>query len=204
MASASMLPFLQSSEIGIYPASARSNTVGHDFCYDWRRVQAAAQKRGCNLDTFLTIPLASRLTRKELKSPVTFWYSPLGDLFVVTVCSSRHVNFFDPLYGLPGFAEYGGNYLRPTARPFLHWDGLRVLRVHALDSKVDTPCLVADFGNGFGLTVSESDEETYRDIQQNPAEHFEYSAVPRVSPTEVTSNGETLILNHVLCATGQS
>ncbi len=199
MPTASIVPLLSASEIGIYPASVRSDTIGHDFCYDWQRTRAAASKHGFNLDQFLTMPLAARLAKKKLKTPVTFWYTPLGKLFVVTVCSSKTVDFFDPLHSLPGYSEYGGNHLRPTARPFLHWDGSRIVRVHALESRVDAECLVADFGNGFGLTVSESDEESYLDIQRDPLAHFEYSAVPRTSPIEVSWNSQTFTLNHVLC-----
>ncbi len=199
MPAASIVPLLSASEIGIYPASVRSATIVHDFCYDWQRTKAAASKSGFNLDQFLTMPLAARLAKKKLKTPVTFWYTPLGNLFVVTVCSSKTVAFFDPLLSLPGYFEYGGYYLRPIARPFLHWDGSQIVRVHALESGVDAGCLVADFGNGFGLTVSESDEETYLDIQRDPLAHFEYSAVPRTSPIEVSWNNQTFTLNHVLC-----
>jgi hypothetical protein len=182
----SNVPVISASEMGIYPASDRSDTIGHNFVYRWQLAQGGALKRGFNLDQFLTLPLVSRLTSKQLKTPVTFWYTPLGEFFVVTVCSSKEVDFFDPLHGLPGYAEYAGNYLRPIARPFLHWDGTRTIRVHALDVRPEARFLVADFGNGFGLTVSESDEATCLDIRQNPLAHFEYAAIPFESPVNVS------------------
>ena len=190
---------VECSRIGIIPESTRAGVIGHDFCYDWQRVQGAAQERGCNLDTFLTAPLAKRLIGKQLKTPVTFWYAPLGNLFVVTVCCSKSVEFFDPLHGMPGYVECGGNYLRPTARPFLHWNGSRIYRVHALEAKVESPFLVADFGNGFGLTVSESHEEIYRQIQDDPAGHFEYAVVPNASPTTIMVSSEAFEIHHALC-----
>lgn len=196
MTSQHPLPIVKCSQIGIYPDSTRSGVIGHDFCYDWQRVQEAAQQQGCNLDDFLVGPLAKRLTDKKLETPVTFWYAPLGGLFVVTVCSARNVNFFDPLHGLRGYVEYGGNHLRPSARPFLHWDGSRVLRVHSLEAAVESECLVADFGNGFGLIVSASDDESYRAIQDDPVGHFAYSAVPRTSPTTIPP---ALEVHHALC-----
>lgn len=200
MASTQVLPIVEHSLIGVFPSSTQARVIGQDFCYDWQRVQEAAQKQGQNLDVYLTAPLAKRLTAKRLKTPVTFWYAPLGNLFVVTVCSTaRNVDFFDPLHGLRGYVEYCGNHLRPTAQPFLHWDGSRVIRVHALEGRVESSFLVADFGNGFGLTVSESDEATYRDIQDAPAEHFEYAAVPHASPVAITGTAEPLEVHHALC-----
>lgn len=192
-------PTLQYSGIGIYPPSVHSDAIGGDFCYDWRKVQDAAKKRGCNLDVFLTAPLAKRLTDKRLKTPVSFWYTPLGNLFVVTVCSSKNVNFFDPLRSMPGYLEYGENHLRPTARPFLHWDGSHVIRVQALRASADSAFFVGDFGNGFGLTVAESGEESYRRIQDDPVAYFEYFAVPIVSPTEITWKANVVQVYYRLC-----
>lgn len=199
MTSRKALPLVEGSRIGIFPNSTRDGGIGHDFCYDWQRVQEAAQKQDCNLDAFLTAPIAKRLMGKQLKTPVTFWYTPLGNLFVVTVCSTKSVDFFDPLHGMRGYVEYGGNHLRPTARPFLHWDGSRVIRVHALEATVVSPFLIADFGNGFGLTVSESDEDVYRQIQDDPAGYFEYAAVPSTSPIAIIESSEILEVHHALC-----
>lgn len=187
------LPVMTAKDLGIFPENIRTDVVGHDFCFDWHAVQAAAEKQSCNLDDYLCIPLIRRLLAKSLKSPVTFWYAPLGKLFVVTVYSSREVDFFDPLHGMRGYVEYGGNYLRPTARPFLHWDGKNVFRVQAISAQPSGSFLLADFGNGFGLDVSETDEQTYNDIRANSAKHFEYSAVPQGQPPIAST------VQHVLC-----
>jgi hypothetical protein len=193
------LPVVECSRIGIFPNSTRARVIGYNFCYNWQLVQAAAQKRGCNLDAFFTAPLAKRLTVKQLKTPVTFWFTPLGKFFVITVCCPKKVSFFDPLHGMRGYVEYGGDYLRPTARPFLQWDGSRVIRIHALEARLESPFLVADFGNNFGLTVSESDEEIYRQIQDDPAGHFEYTAVPSTSPITIMRTSEEFEVHHALC-----
>lgn len=200
MASENTLPIVECTQIGVYPTSTQDGVIGRDFCYDWRRVQEAARPLGQNLDSYLTAPLARRLQQKKLKTPVTFWYAPAGDFFVVTVCSkATNVDFFDPLHGLRGYVEYGGNYLRPTARPLIHWDGSRVTRLHALEGRTSSPFLVADFGNGFGLSVSESDKDSYLEIQGDPAAHFEYTAIPCASPDVVPGSGGPLEVHHALC-----
>lgn len=193
------MPILEYKQLGIYPDSTHARVIGHDFVYDWRRAEQEALKRNCNLDTYLTAPLANRLTTKNLRTPVTFWYAALNNLFFITVCSPRSVNFCDPLLGLHGYVEYGGNYLRPHAKPFLHWNGSQVIRTHTLESVTKSEFFISDFGSAFGLTVSECDEDLYSEIEQNPAEHFEYSAVPSISPTSVTASSEAFQVHHALC-----
>ena len=97
-------------ELGVHPLPLRQDVMGQDFCYDWNKVQAAAGSLGQNLDSFLSFPIGDRLTHKGLKTPVTFWYTPLGHIFVVTVCSKRKTDFMDPLHSMPGYLEYGENY----------------------------------------------------------------------------------------------
>ena len=186
-------------DFGLYPLQNRTEVIGQNFCYDWQRVQTAAKKAYLNLDHFLCLPIGSRLTEKGLKSPVTFWYTPLNKHFVITVCSKRKTDFFDPLHDLPGYMEYGGDYLRPTARPFLHWDGSRIVRVHAIESPYDSECLVADFWNLFGLTVSESGESQYNKIRSQPEDYFEYSAVPCETEEDLSWKGHKFTINHALC-----
>jgi len=177
---ATSLPVNTPQDLRIFPETIHTNVVGHDFCFDWQKVQDASEAMNCNLDHYLCAPLVERLLGKSLKSPVTFWYTPLGKLFVVTVYSPRKVDFFDPLVSMQGYVEYGGNYLRPNAMPFLHWDGKNAFRVHAIRERLNGMFLLADFGNGFGLDVSETDEHTYNEILNKSVEYFGYSAVPHV------------------------
>lgn len=188
-----------SHKLGLHPFEDRENVIGQDFCYEWNRVRTAAKLLGHNLDSFLSLPIGSRLADKGLKTPVTFWFAPLNKLFVVTVCSKYKADFMNPLHSLPGYVEYGASYLRPTARPFLHYDGSRIIRVHLLESRPRGGHLVADFGNLFGLTVSESDEEQYNNIRSDPVEHFEYSAVPRDAEQNVSWKDRGFVLHHAFC-----
>jgi len=193
----SKLPVMTRMELGIFPENIRTEVVGHDFCFDWHAVSAAAEKQGCNLDDYLCIPLSRRLMAKSLKSPVTFWFAPLGKLFVVTAYSAHNVDFFDPMLRMPGYVEYGGNYLRSTARPFLHWDGKNLFRVHAIVTPPSGLFILADFGNGFGLDVSETDEDTYCEIRNNPSMYFEHTAVMQGNPS--TTSTDAPLIKHVLC-----
>ena len=190
------LPMITAKHLGIFPENIRTNVVGHDFCYDWNTVKSAAAKQKCNLDYYLCAPLVKRLLAKSLKSPITFWYAPTGDRFVVTVYSSSNVDFFDPLHGMPGYVEYGGNYLRPSARPFMHWNGKNVFRVHPISAQPRGSFLIADFGNALGLNVSESNETTYSDISRNPAKHFDYLAIPHGEQSNSSAGGA---VQNVLC-----
>ncbi len=125
---------------------------------------------------------------------------PLANqILIVTVCSKRRADFMNPLHRMPGYMEYGAAYLRTTARPFLHYDGGRVIRLHVLDSPTTAKHLVADFGNLFGLTVAESNEDQYNKICSRPADHFEYSAVPQEAHENVSWKGQEFLLHHTLC-----
>ncbi len=166
-------------------------------------VHQSAQKSGINLDSFLVVPIAFRFLEKALKAPVLFWYTPLNDSFIVTVCSKHDVNFMDLLHSLPGYIEYGQDYLKPNARFFLYWDGENLIRIHGLiglDSSTD--CLVADFGNMSGLHVASSDPETYQDIFESPMDYFEYLAVPEESAFVYLQNNKTVTVNHALLLMG--
>ena len=187
-------------ESGYNPATGRQSLIGQDFVYKWDPVREYATRRGLNLDSFLVLPIAARLFEKKLLSSVLFWFTPMNDVFVVTVCSKRNVNFMNPLHSLTGYVEYGQNYLRPHARPFLYWNGENVLRIHpVLDMDTPPEYLVADFGNLFGLTVAESSPEQYREILENPVDYFDCLAVPEESEQVCDWNGKTSTIQHALC-----
>ncbi len=186
-------------ESGNDPGTGRKAAIGQDFVYKWERVKEAATKLDLNLDSFITMPIASRLVNKRLSSPVLFWYTPLNEQFVVTVCSKRKVTFMNPLHSLPGYTEYGQSFLRQHARPIIYWNGQQVFRIHAMD--VDTPAvhLVADFGNLLGLTVAEADAADYEEINGSPVEYFEYFAVPESIEQHCNWNGKVFTVQHALC-----
>ena len=191
------LPIITAKDLGIFPENIRSDYVGHDFCFEWNAVKIAAEKMNCNLDDYLCDPLVKRLRQKSLKSAITFWYTPLGKMFIVTAYSPSELDFFDPICSMQGYVDYGGNYLRSTARPFLHWDGTNVFRVQAISEQPNGLFLLADFGNGFGLNVSETDEDTYNEIKNNSNKHFEYSAVPHKKMSDISSGAN--LIQQVLC-----
>ena len=83
-------------ETGYNPATGRPSPIGQDFVYKWDPVREYAARRGFNLDSFLVLPIAARLFEKNLRSSVLFWFAPMNDVFVVTVCSRRNVDFMNP------------------------------------------------------------------------------------------------------------
>ena len=152
-----------------------------------------------NLDSFLVLPIAERLFEKKLRSTIMFWYTPLNNLFVITVRSGANVNFMNPLYDLPGYTEYGESFLRPHARPMILWRSGMVYRTHFLQSNSGSVRLVADFGNGFGLAVASADDAWYEQVLETPQNHFEYLAVPEARRQNCDWNGRSFIIEHVLC-----
>ena len=163
-------------------------------------MQEYSAEQGLNLDSFLVLPIAAQLDRKKLRSPVLFWYAPLNAHFVVTVTSRRNVDFMDPLHSLPGYAEYGTGYLRAQARPILYWTGDRVVRTHpSLGARTSSQWLVADFGNAFGLCVAEASRAMYESILKNPADHFDYLAVPQEREQVCRWKGRSFTVHHASC-----
>ena len=200
-----MLPRVQLRDIiccqtGYNPTTGHRAAIGKDFVYRWEPVRVSAMQRGLNLDNFLVLPIAARLSDKKLRSPVLFWFTPMNDVFVVTVTSRRNVDFMDPLHSLPGYTQYGEDYLRPHARPIVYWNGVEPLRTHPMLGNAPGGFLVADFGNLFGLNVAESSAEQHREILENPVDYFEYVAIPDTPEQVCNWNGETFILQHALCA----
>ncbi len=181
------------------PTTGQSSLIGADFVYDWERVRTYAKERRLNLDSFLVLPIAARLFEKKLRSAVMFWYTPLNNLFVITVCSGANVDFMNPLHDLPGYNEYGESFLRPHARPMVLWRSGMVHRIHFLLSNSESDRLVADFGNGFGLTVAPADDAWYEQVLETPQNHFGYLAVPEARRQNCEWNGRSFAIEHVLC-----
>lgn len=173
--------------------------IGQDFVYNWQKVNEAAMKQNLNLDSYITLPIAARLIEKHLSSHVTFWYLSLQNLFIITVCSKRYMNFMNPLHSLHGYAEYGQSFLRQNARPIIYWDGKSVYRIHPVYGSTPTTNLITDFGSLFGLSVTDSNKEQYEEILTNPLDHFDYSAVPSEPGQTCHWNGKSFIIRHSLC-----
>ena len=188
--------------LGIYPSSNHTKMTGHDFVYDWQKVQDAAREANQNLDCYLCLPIGARLAEKKPETPVTFWFAPMSQYFVVTVCSTKEVDFMNPLHGLKGYVQYGANYLRHDARPFLHYQDGCIIRVHMLDAQSYAQYLVADYGNASGLTVERTDERQFNEIGQSPLDHYEYSAVHSGYEDHVSWNDQDYIVRQEMCVPG--
>ncbi len=184
---------------GLNLATGSNDAIGQDFIFDWGIVREFSMGHGYNLDWFITPPIAWRLFEKRLLCSITFWYTPLNNHFVITVCSKRNVDFMNPLHGLPGYSEYGQSFLRQNARPIIYWDGHFVFRIHPIFPNTSSEYLVEDLGNLFALFVEESDQEQYNEILQNPVEYFDYLAVPVKEEQSYNWNGKLIKVKHILC-----
>ena len=124
-------------KLGFDLETGKSKPIGEGYLFQWDAVLDAAKKQGCNLDTFLTLRLALFVTKKRPKSNILIFFTPTNDRFVLTVCSRRSVSFVDVLHStaeMPGYLEYGQDFVPPKARPFLFYTGMEIFRVYEVES----------------------------------------------------------------------
>ncbi len=181
-----------------------SEPIGDAYWFTWNEVLDAAREEAMNIDRFLTCRLSLFLTKKKPKSNILIFYTPTQDRFVVTVCSRRRVNFLDVLHstaGMPGYMEYGQDYVPVTARPFLYYGGMEIFRVYDVDNPKPGAFYVSDFGNLFGLTTFTVSKDDYVRIKTDVQSHVEYSVVPQLPTEEVKHLGVSVLLQHAFCRT---
>lgn len=189
-------------EMGFCPTTGRTEPIGDAFWFDWEAVAEAARSQGMNLDRFLTLRLASFFASKRLRSNVLICYAPYQNRFMLSVCSKRQTNFLKVLHsshGMPGYLEYGQDYVPPTAAPFLFYGGMQLYRVYHIRERPSSANYVCDFGNAFGLCVSESDPDGYERIRDEMGTYVDYSAVPIEPSEEIDLDGTSVTLQHAFC-----
>jgi hypothetical protein len=171
-----------------------------DACWiDWQQATDAAQSAGMNLDRFLTMRIGSFFARKRLRSNVLVCYTPHQDRFVLSVCSKRDTNLLDILSSLPGYLEYGQDYLPSLAVPFIFWGGLQVYRLYCVQEQPTTSYYICDFGSLFGMHIEEAQRKDYERIRKQPEQYVDHSAVPVEPSEQIEANGITFVLQHAFC-----
>ena len=187
------------SPIGFNPHTGNNSPFGSSFLFAWKPVFNAAEQAGTNIDTFLTRRLAKFLKKKKIKTSLLIFFAPLDDYFVLTICSKKSADFFGVLHssaGMPGYIEYGQEHIRANAKPFLYYAGLQIFRVYEVENPQPDNFYASDFGNQFGLTTSIVDEESHKDIMNNPTEYLDHCAVSTEPTTRFIDGGSEIVIQH--------
>lgn len=196
MDSTSSIPTLTEKTLAIEPLDLR-NAGGPEFAFSWSKVREAAAALHYNFADYLCLPLGAKLAKKTPKSSVTLWFTPFNELFIISVHSKRKIDFLDPLHDMRGYVEYGSGYLKPNSRPFMHWDGSTIYRLHPVDGPVSGNELVEDFGSLFGLSTAEADSDVFQELLNNPSTNFDYAAVPQSPVRQYEFAGTRFNVSHV-------
>jgi hypothetical protein len=197
MDSTSSIPTLTEKSLPIEPLDWK-NAGGPEFAFSWSKVREVAAEQHCNFADYLCLPLGAKLAKKAPKSSATLWFTPFNELFIVSIHSKRKIDFFDPLHGMLGYIEYGSGYLKPNSRPFMHWDGSTIYRIHPVDGPVSGEELVEDFGSLFGLSTADADSDVFQELLNNPSANFDYATVPQSPIKQHKFAGARFNFSHVL------
>ena len=179
--------------------SRKIEPIGDSYWFNWQKVIDAALKEKTNLDKFLTLRIGSFFARKRLRSNVLICYTPYQDRFVLSVCSKYNANLYKVLSSIPGYLEYGRDYLPPLAMPFIFFGGLQIYRLYCIQENPTTSYYIFDFGCLFGMSVEETQLEDYEQISKHPEQYIGYSILP-VDPSEnIKTNDVDFILQYTFC-----
>ncbi len=187
---------------GFSPHTSRIEPIGDAFLFDLQAVIHSAKSNKLSLDRFLTLKIAPFLVRKKLRSNVLILYTPFSNRFILSVCSLQKVSLFGVLHstgGMPGYLEYGRDYVQPIASPFLFYGGMQVYRVYSCEYPEANEYYLCDFGNQFGMCVEKASHNDYVRIRDNPVEYVDYSPVPLEPSESVKINGIAFELQYSFC-----
>jgi hypothetical protein len=194
-----MLPEMSITLDEIFRGNVLSGTT---YLFDWNQVLTSTTKANTSLDRFLTIRLGSYIQIKKYKVPILLLFAPANDSFKIIVCSKSDIDFTPCLHrsaGMPGYIDYGDEPIEKNARSFMYYSGQQIYRTyHFIERPESAELLCSDFGNQFGLTVSECDKSFYDDLIINPSEKPEYSFVPLLESEEIVTPQNSLILSHMI------
>lgn len=193
-----MLPTLTIDLKSINPDG--KHFTGTSFLFDWHEVMHASITANLSFDKFLTVRLGSFIQQKKYKVPILILYSNQGNSFKLLISSKSKIDFTPCLHrtsGMPGYLDYGDEPVEGNVKGFLYYTGTELIRIYQL---IDLPqkkvLYCSDFGNRFGLTVSEAEQEFYEELKNTPTEHAEYSFVPDKEVEQIVTPQNTLLLKH--------
>jgi hypothetical protein len=177
--------------------SGRKGIVGYTYAYDFARLSEAAVEKGENLDGYLSKAILRGMSDHPVKGKLLFFYAPLAHLIFLSVASHSLKARCDFLHEVRGYSEYGQEFVRDEAKPFMLWDGGNLHRLYQLPKDYNPEGFyISDLCSGFGITIEETSEETYQRTATDRAGSYESSAVPTQHEEIVNHNGRKHLLLH--------
>ena len=156
-----------------------SKVVAWSFAYRTEELKQAAFACEMNIDRFLTSSVLQRLLEKSPIEELLFFYTPRDEYILLSVTSRQGKSQCTWLKTVPGFYEFGSDYLDYPSEPFLFWDRHSLHRIYTRPDFSDSnKPLVSDFSCPEGLGVFETDDDTADNIRKNPLDYWYYSVVP--------------------------
>jgi len=165
-----------------------------------------ARDAGLNLDRYLTRQILEGLLASPVRSPVLFWYESGEPYLFLSATSPRRDAPCSWMAALPTFFEGDSDSLRDNSRPFLLWDGEKLLRLYRVPPDIDpedefTSALrladaevqgippvppeflhfVSDFGAFGGWLVVTASPACYDQVLDNQVDNWDYSVIPETS-----------------------
>jgi hypothetical protein len=171
--------------------------TGQSFAFKDEQLENKANNTGQNLDQILSHELLYGFTRNPIKRKSLLWFGRRFGCVIVTICDIK--GQLDPQWmcTMTGYFESGSDYVGRTDRPYAYWDGHNFHRIYP-DVKMESlgGVLVADFGDGFGWSVGETDAEDISAVLAANPDSWEYSIVPADHEEIVTVNDARCLLLH--------
>lgn len=175
----------------------RDNIVVQTFAYNVNDLLVQYEKKKENADQLFTRAILYGIMSKQPKSKIIFFYSPHSEYTFISIALHKLNSNFFWLQKIPGYCEWGQEYLKENARPFLYWDGNNLHRIYFLPEYKPATRYITDFGSLYGLLSSETDEQTYKRIKLNEdGKAWDYSIVPDMHDEIVTVKDNKLVLLH--------
>jgi ADP-ribose pyrophosphatase YjhB (NUDIX family) len=182
--------------------------TGQSFSYSVEPLKDAVLSAGENLDGFLTRRIAMGMKQKPTKRKVLFWYAVSAEDVLLTVTDIGFKTKCGWLKEIPGCYQSGKSPIQKTASPFIYWDGKSLHRVHPIpemaepdDAFGEGPSgqnrfLVLDMGGVLGVVVTRTNEQSYMEIKNNRAAHWDYSVVPESGEETFSDAGKDYTVRH--------
>ncbi len=180
-----------------YASPGYFRTVVQSFVCDFEELSKGISINRENEDRVFTKIILSGIVKKQPKSNILFFYTPFSKILKISVATRKLNTDFMWLREIPGYCEYGQDYLNEIAKPFLYWDGKNLIRIYHIPDYNPDNHYINDFGSLYGLMSFETNEENYNDIKENRDKiHYDYSVVPKDPEEIITHKDKKYVLLH--------
>lgn len=185
------------TEVEDFMHPGNMNIVVQTFAYDLTNLIKGLRNKNTNVDRLFSETILAGVMQKQFKSKVMFFYSPHSKFTFISAALLKLNSNLNWLCNIQGYSEYGQEYLKPNAKPFMYWDGDNLHRIYYLPDYNPSEYYVNDFGSLFGLLSSDTNQDSYNRIKRNEANNtWDYSIVPDEHEEILTVKNKKFVLLH--------